>query len=214
MPADPHALTCPCSCHGHGHGRPCDMDGGCGHLHGRPVAEYAALGSHCPGCRRPVRDGLRCVACTDRMTSDLEDVPWLVTELDLTRSRQDRIGESGARGGTHVPLGYRPMAAEVADVLGLTLASAARDLALTGRAPRADVPTDPTLLAGWLLDQREALRWEHVIADEVRYAVGVTRRAIDRPPERVYLGPCDRCTHDLYASPGDPAVRGDPLTRS
>ncbi|MDT7683995.1 MAG: hypothetical protein QOG57_4305 [Pseudonocardiales bacterium] len=140
------------------------------------------------------------------MTSDLEDVPWLVTELDLTRSRQDRIGESGARGGTHVPLGYRPMAAEVADVLGLTLASAARDLALAGRAPRADVRTDPTLLAGWLLDQREALRWEHVLADEVRYAVGVTRRAIDRPPERVYLGPCDRCTHDLYASPGDPAV--------
>lgn len=140
MPADPHALTCPCSCHGHGPDRPCDMDGGCGHLHGRPVAEYAALGSHCPGCRRPVRDGLRCVACTDRMTSDLEDVPWLVTELDLTRSRQDRIGESGARGGTHVPLGYRPMAAEVADVLGLTLASAARDLALAGRAPRADVP--------------------------------------------------------------------------
>lgn len=40
----------------------------------------------------------------------------------------------------------------------------------------------------------------------MRYAVGVTRRAIDRPPERVYLGPCDRCTHDLYASPGDPAV--------
>jgi hypothetical protein len=125
MPADPHALTCPCSCHGHGPDHPCDMDGGCGHLHGRPVAEYAALGSHCPGCRRPVRDGLRCVACTDRMTSDLEDVPWLVTELDLTRSRQDRIGESGARGGTHVLLGYRPMAAEVADVLGLTLAAAA-----------------------------------------------------------------------------------------
>ncbi|WP_028924218.1 hypothetical protein [Pseudonocardia acaciae] len=147
-------------------------------------------------------DGLRCAPCTDHLASELADVPSLVAELDITRARLDRIAEPGApRGGGEVPLGYRPTVAEVSDVLGMTLTSAARDLALSGRAPHVDLPSQPIQLAAWLLDQREALRSEHRVADELHYAIRVTRLAIDRPPERVYLGPCDRCDHDLYTAP-------------
>lgn len=39
------------------------------------------------------------------------------------------------------------------------------------------------------------------LADEIGYAVIIGRRAVDKPLQLVYVGPCDLCTADLYAHP-------------
>lgn len=196
---DRYAMTCPCSCHGRGQYGECDQPGGCGHLH-------VAAATGCPACCRPTADNALCPSCTLQLARDLAQVPELAEELETTRTKQDRIGNpTDPRGGSHVPLGYRPTAAEVGAVLHQTLAVWARELAAATGAPLADGPAEhPVMLAAWLAENCEAARHLSLagqLADEVSYAVRVTRRAIDRPVDRVYVGPCDECSADLYALP-------------
>lgn len=196
---DRHAMTCPCTCHGRGPSAPCDTEypNGCGHLHA------AATGRECPGCGSPTADAALCTRCTTALETDLAAVEELAAELETTRTKQDRIGHPDPRGGQHVPLGYRPTAAEVGAVLHETLSAWARELAATAGLPPHAVPsTDTAVLAAWLAEKSQVIRgisWAGQAADEIRYAVRTTRRAIDCPPERVYAGPCDECSADLYA---------------
>lgn len=209
MPANPDALTCPCECHGHGPGYPCTIEGGCGHLHAQARAAELASAGHgpsCVGCGRPTGAGdgaYLCVTCTKHLRQDLEEVPELVAELDVTRTKQDRIGNrSGSRSnGREQPLGYRPAALEAADVLHVTLAAWCRDVAIMTDRPLLDVPAeDPVACAAFLLRDTEAIRHAAgagACLDEVRFAVRVGFRAIDRPAEKVYAGRCT-CGTDLY----------------
>lgn len=200
---DTYAATCPCTCHGRGSYALCDPQypAGCGHLH------QAAPTGGCPACHIPVSDGALCTTCTRHLATDLEAVPALAHQLAITRAKLDQIGERNPRGGSNVPLGFRPTAVEVADVLHMTLAVWARELATSPAAPGPlmDVPAeDPAELARYLRTHLEKLR--HLVGtgqltDEVGYAVKVTRRAVDRPADRVYVGPCDHCRYDLYARP-------------
>lgn len=101
------------------------------------------------------------------------------------------------------PLLVSPEAIEAADV--------ARNVFTTWALHVADergigTPADrlPTVLS-WLAHQATWLahRVEAVEAfDELADAVAVVERAIDTTSRRVYLGPCDVCQRDLYASPG------------
>lgn len=213
---DRYALSCPCTCHGRPHA-PCDPEypAGCGYVH-------AALGAcpppptpadGCPGCHQPVEDGALCRSCTKRLADDLAAVDDLSAELETWRVKLDRIGARAPRGGQHVPLGFRPQAVEIADVLHMTLAGWARDVAAAVGDPLYDVPAEtPTALAAWLNARIETARHLAAVgamADEVGYAVRTVRRAIDRPGDRSYAGPCDVelaggqvCDTDLYAYPG------------
>lgn len=200
---DRHALTCPCTCHGRGPDSPCDpqFPSGCGHLH---TPDSAPPADACPGCGRPTGDHSLCPSCTGTLASDLAQVPGLLQELEVYRAKLDRIGERSPRGGSHMPLGYRPMAVEVTDVLHLTLASWAREVATAAGVPLLEVPAEhPGALAVWLAAELEVARHMTTagqLLDEVGYAVRITRRTIDRPEDRVYAGPCDECPADLYAS--------------
>lgn len=197
---DRHATLCPCSCHGRGAYAECDpaYPSGCGHLHTRAAPP---AGTGCPSCHRPVADNALCTTCTATLVTDLSQVSWLVRELETLAAKLDQIGDRGGRRGAEIPLGFRPMAAEVGDVLRGTLAAWARHVA--GEAGVPLVPAeDPARLAAWLYGWREAIR--HLpaagqLVDEIGYAVRTTRRAIDRPADRVYAGPCDECEADLYA---------------
>ncbi|MER7212469.1 hypothetical protein ABT340_35900 [Streptosporangium sp. NPDC000239] len=75
-------------------------------------------------------------------------------------------------------------------------------------ASRTPADTLPAL-ARWLIRQRRALLAHPAVeeaVDELADAVRQARRAIDRPADRVYAGPCNQCGQDLLASPGARAV--------
>lgn len=206
---DRFAASCPCSCHGRGAYAECDpaYPSGCGHLH----TSSAEPAGGCPACHRPVADHALCGSCTATLAGDLRQIPGLLVELDTYAAKLDQIGERAGRRSAEIPLGFRPMAAEVADVLHGTLAAWSRHVAGAAGVPLLDVPAEsPALLAGWLYGWREFIR--HLPAagqllDEVAYAVRTTRRAIDRPADQHYAGPCDTCETDLYAGQNAETVK-------
>ena len=70
----------------------------------------------------------------------------------------------------------------------------------------ADPPATPTGLARHV----DELRHCHDVGqtyDEIRYAIGVVRRVIDRPAPLFYAGPCDQCDTTCTAAPTNTAAR-------
>jgi len=128
-------------------------------------------------------------------------VKAVVDDLDITRSKQDVITDRHARvsGTREHPLGFRPAAAEAADLMHLTLAYWARIIAHSlGKTVRGGTTVG---LAMWLARYRETIRHHDGAADllhQVRAAIGNARAVVDRPPERVYSGRCP-CGGHLYA---------------
>lgn len=155
-----------------------------------------------PACDRPTHDGWLCHTCVNTLRRDLDAVPTILEDLQVTISRQDRIGDPDGRGGTEQPLPLRlgPMEArrDLADTL-----RAWADHVASRRGTTLD-SHQPRHLAEWLSmhlgDVRDDPRAGD-IADELGYAVIVARRAVDKPLRHVYVGPCDRCGTDLYAHP-------------
>lgn len=172
------------------------------------------------GCARPSPDSTICRTCCDDLRSALRTVcephvnergdrmPLLSVELRTTIARLDRIHAGGIgviSRGAEKPLPWREHAAEAAYVLTDTLGAWVHEIA-GWRGITADV--DPTAegYALWLL------RWIGAIAsydyaakamDELSYAIKQAHRAIDRPADRWYAGPCgyEGCTEDIYARP-------------
>ena len=65
-------------------------------------------------------------------------------------------------------------------------------------------------MAAWLLNHIEWLRHHragHEAVEEITSAVYEAARVIDRPPERIYAGPCQECGEDLYAKSGAATVK-------
>ena len=73
-----------------------------------------------------------------------------------------------------------------------------------------DYPPDTAAaMATWLARRMSQVR-QHEAAGQivagVTAAVRQAQRAIDRPPSRVYGGPCPSCGADLLGQPGEPTV--------
>jgi len=155
------------------------------------------------GCGQPAPDAVICHDCTATLAQALRDAITLAGELNTAIARQARFtAYTPARGSTH-PLPYDPRAAEAAAELRAALAAALAPLA-TVTCPAGSIAA----MAHWLLASLGRLRqhpdapqWLHGITQAVRHAA----RVIDRPPARVYAGPCD-CGTDLTAPPGTTQV--------
>ena len=172
----------------------------------------------CAICSSPSGDdGRLCRTHTDQLAADLAGVPDLVAELQVTLTRQDRVAaeKHGGRSSTR-PLPWNEHAAQRAFELGATLNAWALDtsqLAEDERDPLAEQHhTDTPAIARWLGRNLRTLR-QHQDAgqahDEITDAIHEARRAIDRPLERVFAGPCGvegddgvACREDLYAATG------------
>ena len=87
----------------------------------------------CVVCGRPVADqAYLCDRETRMLAVDLAEVSGLEPELDVTLSRQDRVGESGGGGVTkraEEPLPYSAVASEAGYILTNTLTTWARHVA-------------------------------------------------------------------------------------
>lgn len=152
-------------------------------------------------CDRPVGDGYVCQHCGDRLARALGDVPALWEELDITLTRQARYSEPEGRGGER-SLPFNLKASDVGRALSGTLNTWCR---LIAEERGKDLPEDhPPTVARWMLHHVTWLRHHRAGADavdEIVSAVNKVRWAVDRPPERIYAGPCQDCGGDLYAKP-------------
>jgi hypothetical protein len=157
-----------------------------------------------PNCSFPQLNGYLCRNCTDQLRRDLSAIPWLLEDLEVTITRQDKLTDPSGRSGDERPLPIRLHAMEARRDLNVTLASWATHTA--GRFDGLDrsVIWTELRLANYLLDHLgDILTDPHAgqIADEIGYARGMCQRAIDKPVPRVYVGPCEDCDKDLYAHP-------------
>lgn len=167
-----------------------------------------------PGCGRPVADAPVCGTCADQAAEALRAVAGdgrlqgLDADLEVTFTRQARIGDGGRRGSV-TPLPWHPGAAESIAEVRAVLVGWCR--VLHGDHPDADGawPADTLAdMAVWLCARVEALRHHPGGSEAIGEIVDVVARAVrvvDRPPERWYAGVCGapaeggHCEVDLYA---------------
>jgi len=172
----------------------------------------------CAACYR-ANDAFLCTVCADLLAKELRTVGWISDELDVTLSRQDRIGvqQGGHKPGKEVerPLPYNVGASEAGWILHDVLAVTARDLAeqrgieylpdgmvsasfigplLPGlqRIPANYVDSSPSI-AAWLARHVDAIRHDEgggQTYDELTDAIASARRIIDAPAGRIFAGPC------------------------
>ncbi len=167
----------------------------------------------CASCTRPVQNGFLCTTCTNSLADDLAQVEPLLVELEVTRTRQDRIGETSVRPSSGTLLPWKEHASEAYWVLASTVLVWIRLVVeRIGHDPIDPVGDDPASWSGWLVRHINGLRLLTMAgecADEVGNAIDLASHAIDRPPTLVYVGPCgarapddSECVVDLYAPSG------------
>lgn len=173
------------------------------------------------GCARPVQDTATvCMTCGYILTDVLNEIvgtnvmPGLAAELNVTITKQDRIGDRSPGGQVEPPLPFNVGASEVGWVLRNTLYAWVRVTAMHRLTP---MPTGSDSIGQLAVSLRPRINWlrhyEHGpdAVVEIVQAAQTVRRVIDRPPALWYAGPCNTtvgnttCMSELYAHAG--AVR-------
>lgn len=152
----------------------------------------------CPSCGCEQGAGLLCAQETDRLERELGDVAAIVAELDVTLSKQARIGTAGVSGLARERTPINVGAMQAADNLGNVLTTWARDVAEVGFL--AQHSTSPARAGARILLNHVTLVRRHPavneLVDEITDAIHQARRAVDRPADRQYLGQCMAETPD------------------
>lgn len=176
--------------------------------------------AECAVCTAPSGDdGLLCRTHSDDLLAELGQVPELLVELDITITRQSRTtAERHGSRSTTTPLAWNEHASIRKAELWSTLGAWANDVTLLGEDERdrlVDVGFDDIAgVATWLVRNMRTMRQLEKAGDaheEIIDAVRQARRAIDRPADRIFAGPCGAeledepgqfCREDLYGYPG------------
>lgn len=170
--------------------------------------------TRCTTCPRFVPDvAFGCPACGADLAQRLDELAAILPEIGVTVTKQDRIGSGGARGtGAEVPLPYNDGASDRGRAIQGEVVTWARHVhGETGRMLPA-APSGSALArylgqaVPWLRYQQS---WPEVHA-ALRPLAGTALRLVDRPADRIYLGPCSTpggeggsvCRADVYARPG------------
>ncbi|MEV0618558.1 hypothetical protein AB0I81_34885 [Nonomuraea sp. NPDC050404] len=148
-----------------------------------------------------------CARCGERLRWDLDDIPALVEELEVTLTGRARMSAGALRRSSERRLPFHIAASDKAHTLRFVLVAWAR-LVSDERGVR--LPADDLIsISQRLVTHVEWLRHHPAGSEavtEIRDAVQAVRMVIDRPPDRLYAGPCDACGMPLYARPGDTEV--------
>lgn len=149
---------------------------------------------------------MMCGQCERELAAALVAV-WtyhgLAHDLDIALARQAVLGERHGSRSVEKPLLFNERASDAGHALKATLVGWARAV---HEETGADLPADTlTAIARWLHHHIGWLR-HHEAAEEIHAeiidAVRDVRRAIDRPVETVYVGPCE-CGEHLFACLGE-----------
>lgn len=159
----------------------------------------------CPvdGCGKPLHDWTICRDCSKDVERWLSEVPFYRRELDTALSRQTAMGKQEGGRSAEQPLAYGYAASQAAYLLRSTLHGWVR---VAVEEDNAEPPEDTIdAMAAFLLSRLGWLR-THPAADEavgeLKAAMLEVWRAVDRPVERYFAGPCPQCQEPLYARPG------------
>lgn len=180
--------------------------------------------SGCTVCTAPTADAIYlCRAHQDTLVEVLRGVPGLVTDLDVTITRQNRtVSERHGGRSSSTPLPWNEHAAVAASDLASALNAATMTVARVEQDERDRLTAigayDTANLARWLGRNIGTLRRIPEAGDiflAVDDAIRVARRATDRPPEQVLYGRCDavdaetgsECGGALYGRRGASHVR-------
>jgi len=165
------------------------------------------------GCGKPTRDTLLlCDSCIWQLEADLGSIPQLVYQLNLTITRQSRLGGRNGSRATTLALPYDQRASDCLNSLRWVLIGWVRVLA---KDDRAFYPVSDKILtvAAWLRFRTDLIAVHEAAGDlwlEITDATHRGRLAVDAPRQRVYAGPCWakdprtglECLEHLYARPG------------
>jgi hypothetical protein len=163
----------------------------------------------CDSCGRAQLDtAYVCTDCAKRLMVRLHWLAANCAELDVTISRQARLGERSGRGMAETPLPIDLAASYDRDAVRNVLTTWARDIVeARGIAPPADdIASIATWLAGHVLGWLRFRAYAAEAMDELDDAVALVHRVVDSRGQRVYRGPCSTpirdsdamCDADLY----------------
>lgn len=144
-----------------------------------------------------------CHECRTKFVDELFAVAELFDDLDITITRTDKMGGiqlGTTTNGNSTPLPFNLRASNARS----NLTSVLRRHGIYAALRRPDVEGHRSYVGGWA---RDLARSENAptIRQTIMHAIGRARRAIDRPVQREWLGPCD-CSTDLYAAPGETTI--------
>lgn len=158
----------------------------------------------CPGCQAESHDGLLCARCSSRLVADLERLPSLVHQLEVTMTRQTSSGPSQGK-ASETALPFHEKASKAATYIRNQLSTWVRELELGDPLPADTVRG----MAHWLAARVQRIRGHAAsseIVEEFDYCVKIALRVVDRPASKEFCGPCPTCGKDVYSRPGQVEV--------
>ncbi len=160
----------------------------------------------CPVDARPTENVL-CPGCVGALSAELRQVPWLVHQLDITLTRQARVGERNGPRSSERPLPFDLNASIDLEAMRDTLQYWVGEV-----AERRGIVTpfeDAVTLARWMQmwpSELAALPDAGDMLDQILSVTASARRTIDRRPEMKFVGPCDGHGATHWLAKSDPAV--------
>lgn len=166
----------------------------------------------CRHCRRDTELFL-CTLCAKELGALLGDLPWLLRQLDITVTRQDKLGTASVGKSSDNPSPVNIGAMELARNLRDQLGTLVRDLCESRGLEVPDKKWTTVNLAGWLEINLQTIACSEdagEVYDEIRHATDAILGAINRT-SRMWCGPCTtvvahdpngadiECGIDLYA---------------
>ncbi len=168
----------------------------------------------CAQCGRALPDtAIMCNACRTKLDQALGDIAALWHDLELAIARQTRMGgDSEGRRSAEKPLPYDPAASEVAWIVTNTIGAWVTHVVEHRPANPPTKPPGASLTghqAGWLLGATQWLSYRPEASEafsELHDAHRALIKAIDRPADLLFSGPCPNDGGDLYCKPDAPTV--------
>lgn len=123
----------------------------------------------------------------------------MLVDLEVTICRQDRLSDPQPRSDGERPLPLRIGPMEARRDLVHTLEIWSKHV-----AGRAGIPAPASDFAGFLTSYLPTITTDPdagQLADEVGYCVVMCTRAVDKPLQMTFVGPCDLCGCDLFSHP-------------
>lgn len=168
----------------------------------------------CTTCPRPIPDAaFGCPTCAADLACRLDELAAVLPELGVTVARLDRLTAGGTRPpGAEQPLIYNVGASQRGRAVQGELVTWARHVhAESGRTLPASSGSALCRYLGQAAEwARHRQEWPE-FHGALRPLMGRVLYLLDRPADRVYLGPCGierpdgtPCPADVYARPGAP----------